>query len=96
MFQGALGLALAWVIGSVVRRIILGLGVGFVVYTGTTAMIDAINSYINTNLAGMPATLVQLVNVLNVPTAFNMILAAITFHYTLVFTAKKIVFNPPT
>lgn len=64
-------------LGTIVGRVLVSLGVGFVAYQGITATLDYIKDTIETNLSGLPAKLVQIASVTQLDTAVSIVFSAI-------------------
>ena len=64
-----LGMVAAPLVSSVLR----GLGFGFVTYIGMTGMFTVIESQINAHFAGMPAAMFQMISLMGIPKALNII-----------------------
>lgn len=62
---------------TIVGRILIALGVGFITYTGITILIDGIKSDVITNFQALDSQIVQILAVLQVDTAITMIFSAI-------------------
>lgn len=91
-----LGYVFAYALARVVVKVVAALGMGYVAYVGFDTLITEINGYLDTTMAGLPVLVFQVVNIVNIPAAINLILSAYTARYTLLFLNKKIVFNPPS
>lgn len=90
-----LGYVFAFALSKVVVKVLSALGVGYVVYVGFSTLIDLVQSYIDVTLGGLPAHVFQIINIVNVPAAINLILSAYAARYTLFSLNKRLVFNPP-
>lgn len=90
-----LGYVFAFAISKVVVKVLSALGVSFVVYTGFSSLIDLVQGYINTTMGGLPSHVFQIINIVNVPAAINLVLSAYAARYTLFTLNKRLVFNPP-
>lgn len=90
-----LGYVFAFAISKVVVKLVTALGVGYVTYVGFSSLIDMVQGYIDSNLGGLPANVFQVINIVNVPAAINLILSAYAARYTLFTLSKRLVFNPP-
>lgn len=70
---GALGRILLWAAGSIIGKLIVGLGVGVVAYTGVDALSTALTAQINTALGGIDSIYTDPINVLGFREALNII-----------------------
>lgn len=75
LLLAALGLVLS-VMDSVVGRVLLALGIGFVTYSGFDVAIDWLLQSIKDNFAGMPADILQFLAWLWVDKAIGMLFSA--------------------
>lgn len=73
----ALGSLLLWAGGKLVGRILLGLGVGVVAYTGASALVSALQSLIAAQLGGVGGQYVEAMSYLG----FNESVSIITGAY---------------
>lgn len=87
---GILSTVLAYSIGRLAFKIITGLGLGLVVYTGANLLFDQINDYLLLTLSGAPATVVQILDICNVPQAINMLFAAYVARVSVSATIKRL------
>lgn len=78
-------------IPSIVKKVLLTLGVGFIVYQGAQTLLDAIKTYILnefTNLSAVPIA-AQVVGILNIDLAVTNILSALAIRLTWDFISAK-------
>jgi hypothetical protein len=68
--------ALIQACGSMVVRVLISLGIGFVAYKGIDVAISTYKDAIFTNIAGLPPQLVGLLGYMKVGTAINIIFSA--------------------
>jgi hypothetical protein len=68
---------LAQAAGSIAGRVMLALGFGFVTYQGIDALLGWIQTQIFSNLNNLPPTLIQLIGILQIGTAINIIFSAV-------------------
>lgn len=92
----AFAVALGWLSRILIAKLIFTLGISALTYVGVSELIDEINAYIALTYTGIPLTVLQILNILNVPQAINILVSAFTFRVTLIPLGKKIIFNPPT
>lgn len=71
------------IIGSIITRVVIALGVGIVVYSGFDAGITAAQTYVQTEWAGLPSYMLQLIGMLQLDTAIAIILAAYAARLTI-------------
>ena len=69
--------------GSLIGRLIIGAGVGFIAYTGINATLDYVKGLIVTNLQGLPADVVGIVSVLQIDTAVSILSSAVVARFVL-------------
>lgn len=62
---------------SIVGRVLLALGVGFVAYSGITATLDWLQAQVVANLQGLPGRVVQLLGVLQVDVSVSILFSAV-------------------
>jgi len=86
---------IASIIGPSVKKILVALGVGFVTYTGFDTAMDSLKDYVYMRLGSAPASVVQILGLLEVDKAINVIFSAIAFRAVLSgFRAGKKVTHP--
>jgi hypothetical protein len=68
---------LATLAPSLVKRTLAALGLGVVVITGLASVGDALNGYISSAFAGLPADLLAIMNLAGIGLGLNIILGAI-------------------
>lgn len=73
-----LGHILAWVLSSLVFKIIAAFGVGFVVMTGTSALINGIFSEIQAQTVGADANVLAVLGMLRIDDAITVLASAIS------------------
>jgi len=61
---------------TLVGRVLIALGIGFVTYTGLASLIQATQSSITSSINGVDPAVLQLLGVLEVDTAITMIFSA--------------------
>lgn len=71
------------VAGSIAGRVLIGLGISVVTYTGFSATFGWLKSQAVTALSGMSAETVQMLSYMKVGVAVSIIFSAITVRYTL-------------
>lgn len=79
MFIAALLGGLVQIAGTLVGKVLLSLGIGFVVYSGIDAALDTIKDLAFDSLAGVASfgpALVELVGVLQIGTCLNIVFSA--------------------
>jgi len=64
--------------GSIVGRVLISLGIGFVAYEGISAGLDSLKAQAMSHLSVLPAALLGVLGVLKVGTAINIVFAAYT------------------
>ena len=76
-FFYALWGALLPILGTMVGRVLLSLGIGYATYTGIDASISWAKAQFLSGLSGLPAAAVGLIGVLQVGTCVSMLLSAV-------------------
>ena len=69
---------LASMVPTLVGRVLLSLGIGFVAYSGIDAFMAAAQAELLQRMGGLPVVALQLVGVLQVGTAVNIMASAVT------------------
>lgn len=67
---------LGQIVASLVGRVLLALGLGFVIYTGLNIVIDLVRDTIIATFGGVPADMVAMIATLNIDRAITIILSA--------------------
>lgn len=75
------GLAIS--LPTLVRRLLISFGVGAVVFTGLSVLLDDIASLAFGSLSGIPPQVSSIIGILNIDVAFNIIISAYTIKLTL-------------
>ena len=63
-------------LGSVIGRIIISLGIGFVTYQGFNVLLGFIKSRINTEISSLDPLIVQIFSTFQIDTAINILFSA--------------------
>lgn len=82
-FALVLGRILAWVGASLIFKIFTSLGVGFVVITGVTALINAAFTEIQSLTSGAPAQVVAILGMLRIDDAITVLAGAVAVRLSL-------------
>lgn len=77
VFLAALLGGLVSAAGSIVGRVLISLGIGYVTYQGLSTAMDYMKNLVWTNLGSLAADILQLVSVLEVDTAINIMFSAV-------------------
>lgn len=64
------------IFGGLVWRALSALAIGFVVYIGFEALLDNVQVRIMSQLSGLPAAIAQILGIMGVDTALNIIFSA--------------------
>lgn len=64
-------------IGTLVGRVLISLGIGYVAYSGIDTMVTYAKTTALSNIQGLPATALQLAGVLQVGTCINILTSAL-------------------
>ncbi len=78
LFIAALWGALIQIAGTLVGKVLLSLGIGYVTYTGVDASIVWAKAQFLSSLSGAPAAAVQLAGTMKVGVCVSMLLSAVT------------------
>lgn len=78
IFMPALMGGLATITASIVGRVVLALGIGFVTYTGISAGIDAIQAQVISSVSGLTGDSLALVGYLWIDKAISVIFSAVS------------------
>lgn len=81
IFLAALLGGLATAAGSIVGRVLIALGIGYVTYSGLSVLLDWIKAEIFSNLMGINVTVLGIIGTLQVDTAVNIIFSAIAARF---------------
>ena len=90
-----LGYIFAFTLGQLVFKVMSAVGIGYIAYVGLDNLLDIVQDSIDSNMAGLPSTIFQTLQILNVTTATNLLISAYSARYTLFFLNKRLTFNPP-
>lgn len=81
IFIAALLGGLATAMGSMVGRVLIALGIGYVTYSGLNVLLDWIQSQIFSHLMGINSQVLGIIGVLQVGTSVNIIFSAIAARF---------------
>lgn len=76
LFLAALIGGLVSVASSIVGRVLIALSIGYVAYSGLSALLDTIKAQVISYLVGAPATVVSIMALLKVDVAVSIIFSA--------------------
>lgn len=76
LFVAALLGGLVQVAGSIVGRVLIALSIGYVTYSGLSALLDSVKAQVMVLLSGGPATIVTIMALLKVDVAVSIIFSA--------------------
>jgi len=77
LFAAAIVGALIQIAGTLVGKVLLSLGIGYVTYTGVDTGISWAKAQVVANMSGLPADALQIVGVLKVGTAISILSSAL-------------------
>ncbi|MCC6609254.1 MAG: DUF2523 domain-containing protein [Burkholderiales bacterium] len=77
LFLAALLGGLVQAASSIVGRVLIALGIGYVSYTGINALLGWIKSQVVSQLAGAPGTVVAIMGLLKIDVAVSIIFSAL-------------------
>lgn len=86
LIYGLVG-ALATALPAIVARILVALGIGAVVYTGFDFILDQIVNQVIANFSSIGGLTAQVIGILNVDTAVNIIMSAYSIRMTYKFSS---------
>lgn len=86
---GAIALLVGHVLGAVIFRVLLALGVGFATFTGVDFVLGELGDFIRGQYGSIPTAALQFLGLLRFDQAVNMILSAIAIRYTLGFAGSS-------
>ena len=69
--------------GTLVGRVLLSMGIGYMAFTGIGAMMDAIQTTVLGSISGQGAVVASLAGVLQIGTCINIMMSAITIKLSL-------------
>lgn len=78
IFIGSIWGAFLGIIGSVVGRVAVALGIGLISYIGFGSVIEEISSYGKTSLTSLPENLKQILGLLRVGESFSLLTGTVT------------------
>lgn len=76
LFLASLLGGLVQVAGSIVGRVLIALGIGYVSYSGLSALLDALKGQVIGYLTGAPAQVVAIMGLLKVDVALSVVFSA--------------------
>lgn len=88
IFLAALLGGLATAAGSIVGRVLIALGIGYVTYSGLSVLIGWIKTEIFIHLMGINATVLGIVGALQVDVAINILFSAIAARFVVAGVAS--------
>lgn len=77
IFLAALLGGLVSALGSMVGRVILSLGLGFVTYQGFSVLLDFIKDRVFQELLGLDSLIIQVISTLQIDSAINVLFSAL-------------------
>jgi hypothetical protein len=77
VFVAAIGGMLINLVGSLVGRVLIALGISVVTYTGMSSTLDWLKGNAITAIGGLPGDVVQLLGMMKVGTAISIVTSAI-------------------
>ncbi len=83
VFILALVSALASVAGTLAGRVLMSLGIGFVVYKGVEIFLNSLKSIFIDSLLGMPGDILSILGMTKIDIGFNMIFSAIVARFVI-------------
>lgn len=83
MWWGALLSAFLSIVGTFVGKALISLGIGYFVYTGIDTSLGFVKTQIFASLGGLSPTTLQVIGVLQVGTAINILVSSLVVRLTL-------------
>jgi len=74
---------LALVAGSIVGRVLIALGIGYVSYTGLSAWVGSVKDLILSNLYALPPEFIQVMSLVKLDTCISILFSAISVRLVL-------------
>lgn len=74
---------LAWIVSSLVGRVLVALGIGYVSFTGLTAFVGSIKDLILQNLYAMPPEFIQVMSLVKLDTCISILFSCISVRLVL-------------
>lgn len=68
---------LSTILGPLVVRVLAAVGIGMVTFAGFQLTVEAAKNYVRSNFAGLPADIAQILGLLKVDVAINIVFAAV-------------------
>lgn len=75
--------ALVSVVGTLIAKALIALGVGVVTYSGITVTLNLLTSMFMSSAGGLPAQVVGILGLLKVGTSFKILTSAVTMKMTM-------------
>lgn len=69
--------------GSLAGKVLIGLGISVVTYTGVSTSIDWLKTGVITSLSGLPQNVIGMLSLMHVGSCVSMIFSAVVVKYTL-------------
>jgi hypothetical protein len=74
---------LLWIGLPIIKRIMVGLGIGVITYTGSSLLIQQFINTITSSMTGVPAIMLQMASLFGVPDSIGILLGALSFQASL-------------
>lgn len=68
---------------TLIKRVLISLGFGVAVFTGTTVLLNSIKSLAFSSVSGMPSMAANIAGILNIDTAFSIVMSAYAIKLTM-------------
>jgi len=68
---------LGTIAGPLVKRVLAALGIGMLTFTGFQLSVNAAKSYVQSNFAGLPSDVIQILGLMKFDIAVNIVFAAV-------------------
>jgi hypothetical protein len=68
---------------GIIARVLVVLGIGFVSFSGISAVASELGTYLTTKLSGLPADMLAILNLAGVGTGINIFISALTTYFTI-------------
>lgn len=77
LFIAALIGGLIQAAGSMVGRVLISLGVGYVTYSGVSVLLNALKAQVINSFSGLPAVAIQVLSMMKVDVCLNILFSAL-------------------
>lgn len=68
---------------EIVKRVLISLGIGVATFTGMTSLLGVVKAQAFQSLSSMPSSVVNIIGILNIDTAFSIVMSAYAIKLTM-------------